>query len=324
MNVGRFQVLADNIDVTAAIADRLISLRLSDEAGFEADLLEIELDDRGSILELPETGAVLDIALNKGGVLIAMGRFVVDQLSGRGAPDTLRITATAADMSGTIRAPRTRAYEGQTIGSIANHLASRNGLTATVSPQIGAQSIGYVAQTAESDLHFVTRMVRQYGGTAKIAGGRLIISTRGAAERTDGVALEPAKLRRNQLSDFNWHIDKREEVGRATADWHDQAGGARQTVSAGAGEPVVELRHVYATQVEASRAAQAQVDAGSRQLASFSAGIAGFRPDLFAEAPIEVSDVRDGIDGRWILTRVEHVLRKELKTRIDAERALTP
>lgn len=43
-----FRIIVDrHQDVTAAIRERLLSLRVSDEEGYHSDAVEIRLDDRG-------------------------------------------------------------------------------------------------------------------------------------------------------------------------------------------------------------------------------------------------------------------------------------
>jgi len=61
------------------VRDRLLSLRIEDSVGVESDALEVVLDDRGRVIELPPTGARLDVELGwveQG--LAPMGQFVVD------------------------------------------------------------------------------------------------------------------------------------------------------------------------------------------------------------------------------------------------------
>ncbi|MGP3725625.1 hypothetical protein [Cereibacter sphaeroides] len=52
-----FRLTVDGEDATGAVADRLLSLVLTDEDGTKADRLEIELDDRDGRLAFPDTEA---------------------------------------------------------------------------------------------------------------------------------------------------------------------------------------------------------------------------------------------------------------------------
>ena len=112
-----YQIIADGQDITAKLQDRLISLNIIDEAGQKSDSAEITIDDRDHLVELPRTGAELNISLGVGG-LTEIGSYVVDEVSGEFAPSTITISAKAADMLGAIRARKTRAWRDVTIEDI--------------------------------------------------------------------------------------------------------------------------------------------------------------------------------------------------------------
>ena len=48
-----FEVWAAGVNITSQVKDRLISLTVTDEAGFKSDAVEIALDDRDNAIELP-------------------------------------------------------------------------------------------------------------------------------------------------------------------------------------------------------------------------------------------------------------------------------
>ena len=56
-----FRLTVNAKDVTANLRDRLLSLTLTDNRGFEADQLDIELDDADGQLALPVRGAVVKL-----------------------------------------------------------------------------------------------------------------------------------------------------------------------------------------------------------------------------------------------------------------------
>ncbi len=53
----------DGADITQKLEKRLLSLTLTDNRGFEADQLDIELDDADGQLQLPRRGVVLSLEL---------------------------------------------------------------------------------------------------------------------------------------------------------------------------------------------------------------------------------------------------------------------
>jgi len=95
----KFRVLADSLDVTAKIADRLKRLVVSDEAGHNSDAVEIELDNRDGAIAIPRTGAELEVFMGYSETgLTRMGLFTAGDISLSGPPDTLTIQGHAANM----------------------------------------------------------------------------------------------------------------------------------------------------------------------------------------------------------------------------------
>src|SRR5690554_3922674 len=111
-----FRILADRQDITARIRDRLLSLRITDEAGIQSDTVEILLDDRDGRIEWPAHGVELEVFLGDGrSGLSRMGLYVVDEVEHSGPPSSLTIRGKAADMRAAIKAPRTRSWHGSTV-----------------------------------------------------------------------------------------------------------------------------------------------------------------------------------------------------------------
>ncbi|MFP1451826.1 hypothetical protein ACLB1N_05165 [Escherichia coli] len=74
-------------DITQNFSDRLIGLTMTDNRGFEADQLDIALDDTDGLVELPPRGASLTLWLGwQGSALVNKGSFTVDEIEHRGAP----------------------------------------------------------------------------------------------------------------------------------------------------------------------------------------------------------------------------------------------
>jgi len=315
-----FSIIAEGSDATATIADRLLSLTVVDGDEEKADRLTLEIDARDARVELPETGAVLEVSLGfRETGLVEMGRFTVDGLKGRGPALSLTVEATAADMTGPLRAPRSTSWEDETLGGIVEKIAARGGLTAAVSPRLAGIAIPFEAQTAESDLAFLTRLAERFDATAKPAGGRLVVTPRDRGEAADGSALPPLPLPASRLQDWDWDVVERQKVGRVEAEWRDVDAGTRETVTAGEGDPVHRLRHIHSSEEEARRAAEAKLRRAGRGKLELNARLAGFEPALFAGGAAQVSGVYRGVDGMFLVKRVEHRLAGALTTTVRAQ-----
>lgn len=321
-----FRLAADGQDATAPIADRLLALRVTDEAGLEADELELTLDNRDDRIAPPRRGATLTLALGfRGAPLTEMGRFVVTATRGAGPVRTLSVVARAADFDGPIRAPRTRAWRGLSFGAIARAIAAERGLTPRIAPVFDAPVLPVVEQAEESDLNLLARLADDAGALATIKAGALVVVREGGGRAADGRPIPPATVRAVEASAWRWSIEDRDAYRAVRAFWTDLGAAERRAVTVGetADEaPVFEVRRVFATEQEALQAARARLARLARGAGSLSIDLAGFRPDLTADAPVRARGFDATADGDWRAIRVEHALDTGgLTTRLEAELA---
>lgn len=316
-----FRLIASGADVTARIADRLLDLTVTDEDGETADRLELRLDNRDGAVERPPLRARLQVALGfRETGLVELGRFEVEGLAGSAPPRTLRVTATAVDLKRAARAPRTRAYEGRTLQQIVEQVAADAGLEAAVAPALRGLSWGYLAQTAESGLHFLTRLGREIDATVKATDGRLVVTPRGQGIAADGTAIPPVTIRAARLASWDWTRKSREVDGQVEAEWADTAAGQVRRETAGDAGIVRRLRRVFPSAEEATRAARAARARAARE--AFTLRTSGaFEPDAVAGGLARFPDLEPGFDGDWTITRVTHRLSGGgLSTEIEAKR----
>lgn len=317
-----FRIVANGTDATAKIADRLISLELVDEDGLQSDRMQMVLDDRDSLIEFPSMDAELEVALGfKGSPLTVIGRYAIDGVSGDGGRQTMTINAKAVDMKSDARAPRTRAWQGKTLSDIVKTIAGEAGLNAVIGESIASTAWDYLAQTAESNLHFLTRICAPLDATAKPAGGALLVQKRGEGKTAAGDKISVVSLSKARLSRWRWELGSREQYACVEAEWGDLDGGEQRKVTIGSGKPKRKLRHIYPTEAEARRAAQGELDQGNRNALKLSAEIAGFEPGLFSGGTVTITDLRNELAGEWQVTRVSHFLANTLNTQFEARKA---
>jgi hypothetical protein len=306
-----FRILADSVDVTAAIRARLLSLSMTDEAGWQSDRFEFSIDDRGGTVAMPATGARLEVSLGyRETGLAPLGAFVVDEVVISAPPMTMTVRAKAADMRRTLKEARTRAWHETTFGAIVAAIAGENGYAARVSPDLADIPIPHLDQTAESDINLLTRLAEQYGATVKAANGALLVVPRGLGKTASGrilpaIALTPAELMRWSVT-----LAERGKYAAVQAQYRDLASGRDVPVTVGeapTGQPVYVLRTPYPDTAQAQAAARAKLEALERGKSSVDLTLIG-RTDVMAETWITLQGFRPGADGTWWLTRVEHRL----------------
>lgn len=315
-----FMVSADGSDVTGKFRDRLMAIEVVDEAGLKADTVNITLDDRDHAIALPEVGATLDVALGFKGQLVEMGRYVVDELSGNIAPANLTIAGKAADMLGSLKAPKTRAWKDVTVQDIVEKMAGEHGLRSAVAKSLRAVHYDYVAQTAESDLNLLTRLARDLDAVTKPAGGALVFLKRGEGTTAEGEELPVFNIFRSQINRGDWTVTGRGKFGRVLAEWAEAGTATVHKVKAGDDAPEKRLKHRYPNAEEARRAAEAALEASKRGSAKLRLDLGGFHGGLLAEAYADLKGIKPELEGRWLITRVEHSLKGRLTTRFEAER----
>jgi phage protein D len=318
-----YTVTVSGSDITGKIRDRLISLRVTDEAGSSADAVEIVLDNRKDAIAAPRTGVQLEVAMGYQGTgLSDMGLYTVDEIIVSGsvnAGKTLTIRAKAADMLASLKERKTRAWDNGTLSDIVGTIAGEHKLTPRVEAVLSAIQFTHLDQTNESDLHFLSRLARHYDAIAKPANGFLLFVPRGEAKTASGKNLPTIALTAGDLNSWRARAAERGKYKAVIANWKNAGTGKREPIKAGAGTPVFTLRRTYADATTALNAAQARLDALTRGAATLDITLAG-RADMAAESPLSLSGAGDIADGNWTITQAEHTISKAgFITRVSAE-----
>lgn len=302
-------ISADGTDLTTALAARLLSLRLTDASGLDADLLELTVADPRGMLEMPKLNARLEVSLGyQGGGLVRMGTFVVDGLELANAPRVLTISAHGADLTATLRDRRTDSFEATTVGAVVQEIAARQGLTPAVSPGLGTRALARVDQTNESDISFLTRIGQWFDALVSVKDARLIFAARGQGQSASGQALGVLALAEMEVLSWRWQHSTEDLPTTVEARVYDPATATDTRVSAQAQEGTgsrVRLRSSFTDPDLAQTAATSYATAAARNSRSLSLLLPG-RPTLAAEAPLACSGFHPAIDGRWIVTKATH------------------
>ncbi|WP_372069795.1 contractile injection system protein, VgrG/Pvc8 family (plasmid) [Tistrella mobilis] len=321
----RWSISADGADITAHLADRLLYLSVTDEAGIKSDAVEIRLDDRDGRIAWPRTGAELSVSMGYAGALSPMGLYQVDQLHHEGPPATLTIKASAAAFKASLKVPRTQGRDGVTIGALVAEIAARHGLQPRVAPDLAGIVLARVDQTNESDLHLLTRIAKERDAIAKPAGGALVFAARGEGKSASGKVLRAVAVASTEVVSWSVDVAERGKVAAVIASWTDPDTGNRVPERVGAADGTTRtLRRTYSSPDEARSAARAALDASDRGAATLDLTIIG-NPVVAAETRLTLTGIRPGIDGTWSVTRAEHRLDASgYQTSITAETPKTP
>lgn len=309
-----YRLVANKSDITGMISERLVSLRYTDEAGLESDVLEIVLADHDpdNPIQVPPTGAELELFMGYDGKAERIGLFVCDEVEIAGWPGEMTIRARAAPFDtskgglANLQSQKTRSWaKGTLLGNMVKKIAKEHGMAAAVMETLAKVALPHIDQADESDLHFLGRVVKKYDGIVKPAAGKLILAKIGSAKTISGLSLPSVTLAPEDVSRFRMVVSKRETAGMVVAYWHAMKNAKRNEVKVGQGEPVKRLKMYYPTKEMALAAARSELDRRERRKVTVSITLPG-RTDLVAEGRVILSGFRDGVDGEWSITRAEH------------------
>jgi len=305
-----FKIYADSQDVTARIAERLIDMSITDEAGFKSDSLTVTVDDSDGRLEVPRKGARLEVHLGYQETGLAYsGEYIVDEPELSGPPDKIVFRARGADLRENLKTSKTRSWDEVTMGDIVQTISAEHELQPKIAEALSSIKIAHIDQTGESDLHFLTRLAKEYDAIAKPSGKNLLFAQRNQSKTVSGANLPAIVLAKTDVTTYRLVLADRTAIGHVVAYWQDKGKAKRTGVVVGDKiEPGKTLRKTYPNADEAREAAEAELASSQRGKRDLSLTLPG-SPLVIAESPITLlGGWRDGFAGDYVATRVEHRL----------------
>ena len=324
--------------------EKLISLELTDNRGFNADELTISVDDSQGDIALPPRGAELSVSLGwQGEPLIYKGIYIVDEVSHSGPPDRIDITARSADFRDEFNVKREVSWHDVTVERIVSAIAHRYKLKPIISEQLMNAEIDHADQTQESDMSFLTRMADILGAIATVKNGCLLFILPGGGVSANGKALPEFAITRSSGDRHSFRIADRDAYTGVQAYWLDLDFGKKKKVTvrkrkkttekkprsssregdyiAGEDGNVFVLRTTYSSEIAAQRAAAAKWQQLQRGAAEFNLTLAYGRADLYPEMHGTVTGFKEAIDSQdWIIAKATHSIDDNgFQTRLELE-----
>lgn len=215
-----FSISIEGRDITTVLDNRLMSLTLTDNRGFEADQLDLELDDADGKIVLPRRGAVITLALGwKGQPLFPKGAFTVDEIEHTGGPDRLTIRARSADFRETLNTRREKSWHKTTVGEVVKEIAVRHKLKMALGKDLSDKPVEHIDQTNESDGSFLMRLARQYGAIASVKNGNLLFIRQGQGKSASGKPLPVITITRKDGDSHRFTLADRGAYTGVIASW---------------------------------------------------------------------------------------------------------
>ncbi|WER20928.1 phage late control D family protein [Providencia stuartii] len=333
-SVPQYVLAAGDVNINERLQGRLMSLTMTDNRGFEADQLDIEIDDADGKMMLPKRGEVLSLHLGwKNEPLIFKGKFTVDEIEYSGAPDKITIRGRSADFRSSLNVKREISYHDKSLGDIIKTIAKRNNVEPVIENKLANIQLAHIDQTNESDGSFLARLGQQEGAIAAIKNGQLLFMPQGSGKTASGRPIPPLLLTRSVGDGYRFSLADRGAYTGVVASWLNtrkpqkkedvkvkRKRKTKQKDKTKVDEPqgdylvgeegnTLTLSHTYANKGNAERAAKAAWEKMQRGVASFSIQLAKGRADIYPEMPVKVQGFKPEIDNaEWILTKVSHSL----------------
>ena len=309
MSTPGFRIEANGGDITKLIADRLISMRLNEQAEQQSDSLEISLDDRDKRIPVPANGTWLRVWLGYstgGRTPVYMGAFAVDEVELSMGPRSMVIKATASNTAPTLqKEQRTKSWHNTTLGAVVNEIAGRHNMVPVIKGDLASIEIKHEDQTNESDQAFLTRLAIKYKATIKPADGKLIAVPRAGAANAGNVT-----IKQEDVSNWRATLKNRGAYGSVKARYLDRTTSKEKIVTSGqtgGALPVFEEKQLYKSQADAQKAADSRLQSLRAGEVRVSITMPG-RPDINAEGLVTLQGFRDEINGPWNVKQVTHDL----------------
>lgn len=306
-----YEISIDGQLATPRFAERMKSLSVREESGGTSDSLMLELEDAKRNLKAPSAGTNIEVSLGYPGALRKMGAFFIDEITSSGPPDVLKVSAKAApfaDAAGytAFQATKTCSWDASTLGTVAGSLAKKHGLTLEIQQDASSLATPHLDQTAESDMHFLSRICGDYGYTIKPMFGHLVIIKSGEGKDVSGKAIKEITITRQEVTRYTFSGIQRNAYTGVITRWHDVASGKEQSVLSGSGQLPYQWPTLCSDAAEAKKKAEAILARMGRKTGDFNIEMPG-RSDLIAEGVLILHGFNENYDSvKWQITSVEH------------------
>lgn len=306
-----YRLEVDGNDISPLVVDRLISLSIKDNRGLVVDSVDIDLDDSDGQLEIPPEGAIIQVWIgwsNTG--LVDKGKYKVESVTHRGAPDVLSISAFSNDVSEGLKQKRERSFSNKSIQMIFETVGAEYALKTIVHDTLANRVISYIAQN-ESDANLITRIAEEHDAIATVKNGHLILLPRGASQTASGLPLPTAQIFRSDGDGHNYTTGTgTDRITGVKAYYYDSNKSKKLYVVIGDNEDnLKEIRYVHRDKKTAELAAQAEFNRCKRASQKLSYTFAFGQPELIPEQEFVFTGLKPQIDDIvWLGTNVTHNL----------------
>lgn len=313
-----FQILANNVDITKKIKSLgSYSISVTDAIGDQADGFSIRISDADNEIVFPQNSTKLEVFLGYKDNLRSFGFFYITNTKytftyGQGS--FIDIVASSVPFTETLtyksmQNSQERTFSNTTVTAVVKQIASEHDLETEINESIGNQVIENISQHGESNIGFLYRLVRAYGGVLKPTSNKLLVLSNEKGLNVRGETLDTISIDQKETDNINYSCDKTAKFKSVQANYQDTDSATIKIVTVGDGEPVQKLSYMYDSELAAMNAAKKIYSSANLNNDTLSFTTVG-NPDLIAGVPIKVEGLREDIPQSWYIKTAVHTITK--------------
>lgn len=205
------QIIVNGKNVTADVTPYLSRLTYTDKVEAESDDMTLSFEDTGGHWQngwYPQQGDTLTVTIGTPGNPLECGIFEIDEIELETPPDTVTIKAIGAAITKALRTKNSKAFEKQSLKSIAQYFATKHGLKLTGNTsELQKIEIERKTQDRQTDLAFLAGLAKEYGIVFSVRGGQLVFIDIDELEKQAPVMTIPKnEISKARFSDKTSHI----------------------------------------------------------------------------------------------------------------------
>ena len=318
-----FEISSKNKLLNHFLQTRLLSLSIEDNLETYIDQLTLSFDNRSfganQFIPHPNTGKDLLLKLGYLPLLKNMGNFYIDTWSVSAPPATLQITAKSIDLTKGFFNQQTEVWqrnateEKKTVADVIEAIAKNHSLTTQISPIYSNETIQEY-QYVESDIHFLSRLAKQYNAFYKIKANKLTFMEYDELKKNNNPLIQ---ISLTPSSTMHWQVQHQEgeNYTRVEAYWYNYDTASYQLESYPLAnqqtmispEKIFTLREIFSIKEEANYACKAKFRLLARNKQIISLQCLG-NPELSTGKNLQLKQFQSEINGNWILDSIHHNL----------------
>ena len=215
----KFELSVSGKNVTQDVSEFLSSLEYVDRLEDASGEIQIELNDIAGLWSSEwyiEPQTTLELKIGYDGNLLDCGLFEVDEIESNSPPDIMIVKALAVSISKDLRTRKSRAFENQTLRSIAQKIADEHGLELVGDLSRMSQiEISRKTQHHESNLAFLANLARRFGMIFSVRDNQLVFLNPEELERKPAIAtINKSEVSKHNFKDKTANTFEEVEIAR--------------------------------------------------------------------------------------------------------------